>query len=287
MRLALVLGLGLALTAAPAMAAPRIWDQSWTVAGKPDVHVSADDAHVRIRTGPAGSVSTHIEYELKRWGVLFGVSSPTVVFEHKGDQIWITARDPRSIGVIGGVDEHFLVDVIVPTQVTLSVRTGDGAVDCEPLEGRVSFVSGDGAIRAHGLKGDIEVSSGDGRVILDDLDGRLRGRSGDGRIVAAGRFDVLDLSTGDGRIEATARAGSKMVAPWSLETGDGSVVVRIPHDLATLLDARTRDGRINVQLPIDAADRPRRNQLVGELNGGGPQLRIRTGDGSITLAVSD
>ncbi len=287
MRHALILGLGLAMAAAPASARPQVWDQSWSVSESPDVHVNSDDAHVRIHAGPAGKVSTHIEYELKRWGVVIGVSTPTVVFEHKGDQIWITARDPKSIGVIGGVDERYTVDVVVPAKVTLSVRTRDGATDCDPVEGRITFVSGDGAIRAHGLKGDIDVSSGDGRVILDDLDGRLRGRSGDGRIMASGRFDALDLSTGDGRIEVTARRGSKLVAAWSLETGDGSVILRIPYDLATLLDARTRDGRLTVQLPIDVANRPHRKELTGELNGGGPPLRIRTADGSITLGLSE
>lgn len=279
--------LGLVLCAAPAHAAPQVWDQSWTVSGIPDVHVNADDAHVRILAGPAGKVSAHIQFEIKRWGILIGVAEPTVVFERKGDQIWITARDPKSLGVIGGIDEQFRVDVTVPSEVTLSVKTDDGAMDCEPISGRLTFVTGDGAVRAHGLKGDIDISSGDGRVILDDIDGRLRGRTGDGRIGVTGRFDVLDLATGDGRIEATARRGSKMVTAWSLESGDGSVTLRIPNDLATLLDARTRDGRLNIQLPIDVANRPKRNQLVGELNGGGPPLRIRTADGSITLGVSE
>ncbi len=286
MRHAFLFGLGLVIAAAPASARPQVWDQSWTVSGSPDVHVNSDDAHVRIHAGPAGKVSTHIEYELKRWGVVFGASTPTVVFEHKGDQIWITARDPKSMGMIGGVDEQYTVDVVVPASVTLSVRTGDGATDCEPVTGRLTFVSGDGAIRAHGLKGDIDVSSGDGRVILDDLDGRLRGRSGDGRIMVAGRFDQLDLSTGDGRIEASARKGSKLLTAWSLESGDGAVSLHIPQDLVALLDARTRDGRLNIQLPIDVDNRPKRNELIGELNGGGPSLRIRTGDGSITLGVS-
>ena len=63
--------------------------------------------------------------------------------------------------------------------------------------------------------------------------------------------------------------------------------VRIPHDINTLLDARTKDGHINVQLPISLQGRLDRRELIGELNNGGPSLRIRTGDGSITLALSD
>lgn len=277
----------LVLIASPSLAAPKVWDQGWDVTSHPDVHVAASDGHVRIHAGPAGHVQAHVEYELKRWGLVIGVSQPTVVFERKGDQIWITARNPHGIGVIGGMNERLTVDVTVPQQVFLSIRTGDGAVDCEPLEGRFTFITGDGAVRAHGLKGEFDISTGDGRVILDDMDGRLRARTRDGHMSASGRFDALDLSTGDGRVDATARAGSKLTQGWSLETGDGAVSIRIPHDIAALLDARTRDGHINIQIPISVQGRMSSHSLVGELNGGGPPLRIRTSDGSITLALSD
>src|SRR5262249_25335852 len=163
----------------------------------------------------------------------------------------------------------------------------DGSVDCEPLQGRFTFVTGDGAVRAHGLMGECEVSTGDGRVILDDMDGKLRARTGDGHITASGRFEALDLSTGDGRVDATARPGSQLAQGWSLESGDGAVVLRVPHDIEALLDARTRDGHINVQLPITVSGRLNGRELVGELNGGGAPLRVRTSDGSITLALSD
>ena len=295
MRRALFLGLSLVFTATTALAGskmwtggpPKTWDETWAVTTRPDVHVIADDAHVRFHAGPAGKVTAHLVYELKRWGLVIGANEPNVVFEHKGDEIWITARDPKGIGVIGGVYENFTVDVTVPNQVTLSARTGDGAVDCEPLVGKFTFETGDGAVRAHGLKGDFDISTGDGRVVLDELDGSLRARTGDGHVTASGRFDALDLSTGDGRVDATARTGSKMARGWNLQTGDGAVTLRMPHDIAALLDARTRDGHINMQLPITVSGRGSHRQLVGELNGGGPPIRIRTGDGGITLALSD
>jgi hypothetical protein len=281
------LGLGLALAAAPAQAAPKIWDQTWTVTTQADVHVVADDAHIRVHAGPPGQVKVHVEYELKHWGVVMGGGESNVVFERKNDQIWISLHDPKSIGVVGGIDERFVADVTVPSPVLLAVRTGDGAIDCEPMKGRLQLESGDGAIRARGLSGDIEVHSGDGRVTLDDLDGRLIARTRDGRLTASGRFDGLDLGAGDGAVDAFVRPGSQPASSWSVETGDGSVRLRIPHDINTLLDARTRDGHINVQLPIPLQGRLDRRELIGELNNGGPSLRVRTRDGSITLALSD
>ena len=263
MRTLFLASLGLALLAASAHAGPKTWDQTWGLTSQADVHVISGDAHVRVHTGPAGQVKVHVEYDLKHWGMIMG-GEPVVVFEHKDDQIWITMHDPK-IGVIGGVDVRFVADVTVPPTVQLAVRTGDGAIDCEPLNGQVQLESGDGAIRAHGLKGDIDVHSGDGRVTLDEL----------------------DLGAGDGHVDAIVAPGSQPTSEWNLETGDGAVSLRIPHDINTLLDARTKDGHINVSLPIPVQGRLDHKELIGELNNGGPTLRIRTGDGSITLALSD
>jgi hypothetical protein len=281
--------LGLAFVATTASAAPKIWDQSWDLTNAADVHLIAGDAHIRVHAGPAGQVKVHVEYDLKHWGMLVGGGEPVVVFEHRSDQIWITLHDPKTIGVIGGVDERFVADLTVPASAAtqLAVRTGDGAIDCEAISGRLQLETGDGAIRASGLKGEIEVHSGDGRVTLDGLDGRLRARTRDGHLSASGRFDALDLGAGDGRVEAVAGPGSQLATAWNLETGDGAVNLKIPHDINTLLDARTRDGHINVNLPISVQGRLDRRELVGELNNGGPSLRIRTGDGSITLGLSD
>ena len=287
MRSVCLASIGLALIAATAHAGPKVWDQTWNLTTEADVHVIAGDAHVRVHAGPPGQVKVHVEYDLRHWGVVMGGGEPAVVFEHKNDQIWITLHDPKTIGVIGGIDERFVADITVPSPVQLAVRTGDGAIDCEPVNGRLLLESGDGAIRAKGLKGDIEVHSGDGRVTLGDLDGHLRARTRDGHLTASGRFDELDLGAGDGAVEAFVQPGSQPASGWNVETGDGSVSLRIPHDLNTLLDARTRDGHINMNLPITVQGRLDRRELIGELNNGGPSLRIRTGDGSITLGLSD
>jgi len=288
MRLALPAGLALAIlfAAVPGRAAPKVWNQDWSVGERPLVRVRVDDAHVRIRRGPDGRVATRVEYELTTHGLVFGEGSPTVVFERSGNSIHIQARDPQSFGVIGAVNERYTVDVTVPREVELEIRSVDGAIDCDSLEGRIQFESGDGAIRAHGLKGSVEVMSGDGRVILDDLDGDLRARVGDGNVTVDGRFDVLELRSSDGRLDATARKGSKVTEAWSLESRDGSVVFRMPFNIAALLDARTRDGSLRVNLPIPSEGRER-NAILGELNGGGPPLRLRTRDGSLTLALAE
>jgi hypothetical protein len=286
MRLTPILALALALAASPAAAAPKVWNQDWSVEGKPTVRIRVDDAHVRVHRGEAGRVVSRVEFESKQWGLMFGSSSPVVVFERSGNEFKISARDGKGVSVGARVDIKFTVDVTVPNDVVLEVRSGDGAQDCEALQGKFSFESGDGAIRASGLKGEISVVTGDGRVTMEGVDGSLTSRMRDGHLTMSGRFDALDLQSDDGRQDVTAVPGSKIRSPWSLETRDGALSLNIPIDTAALLDARTRDGRLRVNLPIKVAP-SERNELIGELNGGGPVLRLRTKDGSLTLGLSE
>ena len=277
----------LALTlAGPAHA--RNWLQSYDVTGQPHVQVITNDGHVRVHTGPAGKVSVNVLYEVHTWGLKSGAHEPEVMFEHSGvNQVSITARSKGYWVMFGGISERFEIDVTVPAECNLEVTSGDGAVDVEPLAGQISLTTGDGRLRATGLRGTLRLRSGDGGIDATGLDGNLSARTGDGHLVVYGRFDQLDLRTGDGRLEASATRGSKLATDWNLETGDGSLLLRIPRNLQAMLDAHTGDGHIHVDLPVSVSGGLSGHDLRGQLNGGTIPLRMRTADGSLSLGLAE
>lgn len=281
--------LAAAVLAGPAAAETfhRNWNKDWTVAGSPTVRVVTDDARVRIHRGAAGAVRAQVRYQARTWGVSSGRREPKVVLEQDQDMIRIEAREPSTWVMFGGLETKFEIDVTVPATCDLSVRTDDGGITCDPLEGRIALESGDGRIRASGLRGTLVLWSGDGGIEADSLDGSLMARTGDGPLKLGGRFDHFDARTGDGRLEVTVAPGSQPAGPWSVESGDGAILLRIPRDLRVMLDAGTRDGSLRVDLPITTKGAIRNHTLVGELNGGTVPLRLRSGDGSITLALSE
>jgi hypothetical protein len=71
-----------------------------------------------------------------------------------------------------------------------------------------------------------------------------------------------------------------------LRTRDGSVSLRLPQDIAADLDAHTGDGRIDSDFPVTVSGSSLTDSksVRGRLNGGGPLLEIRTGDGSIHIS---
>ena len=278
----------LASPLSPASAATRDWDKTFPVGARPPVHVRTDDGRVRIHPGPDGSVHATVHWESKHWGFTSPSREPVVRLEKSGDAVEIEVREPSSFAVFGGIVERIVVDVTVPATCDLRVHTGDGAVVLESsLHGSFDLVTGDGHVTLRGTQGDIRVTSGDGAIDGTDLDGTLVARAGDGAVRIDGRFDDLDVGTGDGHVEITARKGSKVGSEWSVETRDAGLELLIPRDLQATLDARTGDGRIRFELPVTGATGLDRHVIRGKINGGGPPLRVRTGDGTLTLGVSD
>lgn len=281
--------IALTLSALPVQAARSTqWTRSFDIVGRPSVRISTDDAKVRVHTRPGGPVEFRIEYDVHRMG--FATSDrrePRIEFQQHGNAISLEVEEPKWLVSIASVQTRYSIDLTVPIDANVQVITGDGAIECAPLHGRTQLETRDGAIHADGLAGDIMLRSGDGAIEATALDGALSARAGDGRIRVEGRFDRLDVSTGDGRVQATARRGSKVsLTGWSLETRDGSLALRIPRDLAAFLDVRSNDGPVRVDLPIAGRGIVRRRDLSGELNGGGAPLRLRTGDGSLTLGLT-
>jgi DUF4097 and DUF4098 domain-containing protein YvlB len=152
-----------------------------------------------------------------------------------------------------------------------------------PQKGKVNLQTGDGNIELANFGGEMDLSSGDGSETLHGVEGKLRAHTGDGHIEADGRFDVLDLKTGDGHLDIRAGQGSTLADGWTLQTGDGSVNLEVPENLAADLYLHTGDGHIDVSLPMMTVGRIKDNDVHGKINGGGKAIAVHTGDGSISI----
>jgi DUF4097 and DUF4098 domain-containing protein YvlB len=111
--------------------------------------------------------------------------------------------------------------------------------------GDVSLSTGSGSIDATGVRGALRAVSGSGGI---DVDGEMRGR-------------------------------------WDLQTGSGSVSVGLPAQAAFNLVARAGSGRVTIDHPLTIQGRidERMQTVNGTVRGGGPELNVRTGSGSIRI----
>jgi len=253
--------------------------KTFTVSGHAKVRVETDDGAVRVSTGDIKQVEIRVVYSGYKLDKDLRVST-----EQSGDSVTVVAKTSGGSFWNWGVRHTSLrVEVHMPKDADLYVRSGDGSVEADSINGNVDVTTGDGSITVQGAKGNIRFHTGDGSIEARGLDGTVDASSGDGHINVEGRFDGLNIKTGDGSVTARAGAGSKMQSSWTIHTGDGSVDLEIPGDLQANIDASTNDGHISLGLPVTVEGTFSSSQIHGKLNGGGQQLTIRTGDGSIHL----
>ena len=96
-------------------------------------------------------------------------------------------------------------------------------------------------------------------------------------VVGVPRGVEIDAQTGDGDIRINLLASSEV----SVSTGDGDITVTAPADLAA--DVYLEGEDLSVAEGLELLGRIRSHSVQGTLNGGGPNLELRTGDGAITL----
>jgi DUF4097 and DUF4098 domain-containing protein YvlB len=68
-----------------------------------------------------------------------------------------------------------------------------------------------------------------------------------------------------------------------LETTNGGIHARLPRTLAARIDAANTNGSIESDLPVTTSGSQNKHSLHGTTNGGGPELRLRTTNGSIHI----
>ena len=271
-RAAVACVLGVAVTASA-----DEWSHRYTLKGRAELLLRSDDGSVRVETGDR----TDVEAVVTTVGWRIGNGEVTVTDSQTGDRVSIEVRVPRHWHMTGHRKVELLVRI--PREADLDVQTGDGSVDVGALSGKIAVSTGDGPVRVEGLRGEIRLHTGDGPIKASGLEGRLRADTGDGSMDVRGRFDALDLRTGDGQIEAAVERGSKVGEAWSLRSGDGGIVLRVPDDLSADVEAHTGDGHIDLGAPVTVSGGVSQSDVRGKLGAGGAPLRLQTGDGSIRL----
>ena len=265
-------------------------EKKFNVEGSPELHLSTFDGAIEIQPWERSEVLVEIE---KRGPTREAVDSLKVETSQKANRIELNVKSPRSETFSGfgfHISSSARLIVSVPRRSDVVARTGDGGIVIEGVNGRLELRTGDGAIKATDVSGQLVLNTGDGSITVDRGEGQLTLETGDGGVTVGGRLTAVRMHTGDGSITYRAEAGTAMAEDWEISTGDGSVALYLPSSFGATIDAHTGDGRIRNELEIaasanvEADDEVReRRTLRGSIGDGGKRLRIRTGDGSITL----
>ena len=184
-----------------------------------------------------------------------------------------------------------------------SVRstTSDGDIAISAIDGPVAAKTSDGDIRVDTVAGDVDVQTSDGDIEVITAGAEVSARTSDGDITVRDAGGPVWLKTSDGDIYAERIAGAmdctgsdgditvtligQPTDDCQLRTSDGDISITLDKDSAFSVEAHTSDGGIDYDDITVRLGKIDRHNLVADLNGGGPELNMRTSDGNIRLRV--
>lgn len=294
-RTSLVIVAGLAVTAAACSIDVRGEEivvretRRFPVQGDLELAVTTFDGAVEIASWSRPEVLVEIE---RRAATGAEAESLQVNTTAEGSRLLVDApappgTDDRTIRLGSRQSPSVSLRVTAPAGVTFDARTRDGAIVARDVAGRVSLRSGDGAIRAERIAGALLVDTMDGAVVVRDHRGSLDVRTGDGAVDVSGTLDAVRIDTADGAVRLDVREGSAVTSEWTVQTGDGTIAVRVPRELNADVDAYSGDGRIaitGIATATPSRDDDRPAQVRTSLGRGGSVVRLRTEDGAITVS---
>lgn len=260
------------------------WEKTYSITGKPSLTVETSDSHLDVRScGDCKTIHIKVHSGQK-------LSEYRLEENQSGDRVSFTLKEKTHIGfhVTLHNQEGTRVTVETPGTLDLAARTSDGNLSAHNLQGDIQIHTGDGNLDLDNIRGNLRLSSSDGNLTLQNATGTLEARSSDGSMKVDGKFSAVQLHTSDGTLDFSLAQGSQLTSASRIESSDGQVSIRVPHDLAADLDISTGDGHIDCSLPLTMDHYDSRegsgHHLRGKLNAGSTPLTIHTSDGSVSIA---
>lgn len=191
--------------------------------------------------------------------------------EQSGNSINIGRNTPNGVSID--------YDITVPSSTQLTMHSGSGDLRIINIAGSTSADTGSGDIEADGLGGHVSIRTGSGDVRAGfENSNDIQIRTGSGDLTLKNVQGILIAHTGSGDIHI----GGTPSGGWNLKTGSGDVTLHTGPARYSI-DATTGSGDIKSDQPITTHGNLGHHHLMGDVNGGGPTVKIVTGSGDIRI----
>ncbi|HTZ98630.1 MAG TPA: hypothetical protein VMB18_19665 [Terriglobales bacterium] len=222
-------------------------------------------------------------------GIDVGNASSDVSLHTGGGSIRVESAKGKIIAESGGGS----VEVISGMQGA-ELETGGGSIRVEHCAGGVKAETGGGSIELGDIGGSAEISTGGGSIRLTSAKGPVRAETGGGTIELMG-VPSARAETGAGSIAVKFIPSRGEHNDSTLETSAGDIVVYLAPNVNMNIRASievANGHRINsdfseIKVSSEGGDYgPKTVTAEGNLNGGGPVLKVQTTTGDISFRRS-
>ncbi len=261
---------------APESASQDTFDRTLSFSGNLALSVLTGSGNITMTKGAGGQVHIHgivkAGHNADPAQVQQIVANPPI--EQNGSVIRIGGQHGENLHNIS-----ISYEIEAPADTTLIAETGSGNIADTGVGKDAKLQTGSGNINATGIEGGFKTQTGSGNIEIEGTgQGDAKAQTGSGNIDLKGVAGALEAQTGSGEIKAEGKPAS----PWKLQTGSGSIELstgNAPVDL----DASTGSGKISTDQPMAMQTSSDKHRVHGQINGGGPEVRVETGSGDVHI----
>lgn len=309
LRLSLV-AMAISLSAGSALARiERVVERSFPVGAPGTLFVETDGGSVRVDPAGGSTVKVTARQRIKADTDAEAdelLKKLDLTMAQEGNDVRVAAKYERQpLGFRWGSWPPVQVDFVitVPAGFATDLRTSGGGITVGDLGGKALARTSGGSIKLGRMGSSVEARTSGGSITLAEAGGPVELRTSGGNITAGRIKGTADLSTSGGGIKLESASGivraqtsggsiqagitGALKEDSSLSTSGGSVRVTVDPSLAFRLDASSSGGGVRADgLTIRLANSgSSRSRLLGDVNGGGPTLKLRSSGGSVAVQV--
>jgi BlaR1 peptidase M56/Putative adhesin len=252
------------------------FDRTLQVSGEAQLMVNTGSGNIHLARGSDNQIHIHGRIHVNRDGseeqARAIASNPPI--EQNGSVIRV---GPQHGEHWQGISIDYQIEA--PAGTLLGAKSGSGDIVDDGVGKNANLQTGSGDIRANGLQGGFVVMTGSGNITAEQSgEGDVKAETGSGDIEIKDLHGGFRAQTGSGNIKTTGTPS----APWNLQTGSGDVEIWSGNAPLTL-DASTGSGSMTTDHEMLVKGSLNQHHLTGNLNGGGPLVRVQTGSGDIRV----
>jgi DUF4097 and DUF4098 domain-containing protein YvlB len=170
------------------------------------------------------------------------------------------------------------------------LETGGGSIRVEKCSGAVKATTGGGSVDLGEIGGSAQIETGAGSIRLASAKGRVQAQTGGGSIQLDGAASVqAETAAGGIAVKLLSSTGGRNNS--TLETSAGDITVYLANDLAISIRAEIeianghtiRSDFSDIHISSEGGPWEKTVTAEGQLNGGGPVLKVRTNSGNVSF----
>ncbi len=267
--------------------------------------IEADIGSIEVDTEKGSEVDVKIDFD-RRSGSSARLreimNNIDVNFHHSGNDVRVILEYDRDFSNFwNSVGKYLRVKfmITVPEEYNVDLHTAGGSISVDDLQGEVtSHTSGGslyfgriagpvygktsgGSITLRGCKEKVNVTTSGGSIDIGEVTGDVSAHTSGGSIKVEEVMGIVDAHTSGGSV--TAYISKQPKGNCRLKTSGGTVTAYLARDVKLTVDAHTSGGSVHTDFPVMVRGKLDRRSLNAEINGGGPELYLRTSGGSIYI----